>query len=199
VFFRQRAIGLVIMPRILIMRRCRVVPAHGWTFPARSCCSQDYCADRAAAVRSRCALAPWSGSSWTRAFHVAAFLWLERVVASRGGMPLIDLALLSDAVFMRGFTQSSFSFCHLCLYLVITMFMSAACIFRRCSRHGFLPLALAFCHRSRQARRAGIVARCADRGLCGADDRPRLAGTDGRVGTDAVALVLAISVTARGW
>ena len=25
-------------------RRCRVVPAHGWTFPARSCCSRDYCA-----------------------------------------------------------------------------------------------------------------------------------------------------------
>src|ERR1700722_10277271 len=33
---------------------------------------------------------------------VAAFLRLERIVADRGGMPLIDLALLSDAAFMRG-------------------------------------------------------------------------------------------------
>src|SRR5437763_8946651 len=33
---------------------------------------------------------------------VAAFVRLERAVARRGGMPLIDLALLSDAAFIRG-------------------------------------------------------------------------------------------------
>src|SRR3954447_17272174 len=33
---------------------------------------------------------------------VAAFVRLERIVARTGGMPLVDLALLSDAAFMRG-------------------------------------------------------------------------------------------------
>src|ERR1700731_2948650 len=39
---------------------------------------------------------------------VGAFLRLERVVARRGGMPLIDLVLLSDAAFMRGLCAAFF-------------------------------------------------------------------------------------------
>jgi hypothetical protein len=39
---------------------------------------------------------------------VAAFLRLERSVARRGGMPLIDLALLSDPAFMRGLCAAFF-------------------------------------------------------------------------------------------
>ena len=55
---------------------------------------------------------------------VAAFLRLERAVARRGGMPLIDLALLTDAAFMRGLCAAFFFFCaNLSFYLVMTMFM----------------------------------------------------------------------------
>jgi len=45
---------------------------------------------------------------------IAAFLRLERSVARRGGMPLIDLALLSDLAFMRGLVAVSFSFSPIC-------------------------------------------------------------------------------------
>ena len=55
---------------------------------------------------------------------VAAFLRLERTVARRGGMPLIDLALLSDAAFMRGlFAVFFFFFANLSFYLDMTIFM----------------------------------------------------------------------------
>jgi hypothetical protein len=58
---------------------------------------------------------------------VAAFLRLERAVARRGGMPLIDLALLSDAAFMRGlYAAFCFFFANLSFYLVMTMFMQKA-------------------------------------------------------------------------
>src|SRR5256884_8547445 len=58
---------------------------------------------------------------------VAAFVRLEREGARRGGMPLIDLALLSDAGFMRGLGAAFFFFCaNLSFYLVLTMFMQKA-------------------------------------------------------------------------
>ena len=55
---------------------------------------------------------------------VAAFVRLERAVARRGGMPLIDLALLSDRPFMRGLCAAFlFFFANLSFYLVMTLFM----------------------------------------------------------------------------
>ena len=55
---------------------------------------------------------------------VAAFLRLERAVAKRGGMPLIDLSLLADQPFMRGLAAAFFFFfANLSFYLVMTMFM----------------------------------------------------------------------------
>jgi MFS family permease len=55
---------------------------------------------------------------------IAAFLHLERSVARRGGMPLIDLALLSDLAFMRGLVAVFFFFfANLSFYLILTMFM----------------------------------------------------------------------------
>jgi len=61
---------------------------------------------------------------------VAAFVRLEREVARRGGMPLIDLALLSDAAFMRGLGAAFFFFCaNLSFYLV-----RRRCRSRRCRR-----------------------------------------------------------------
>lgn len=55
---------------------------------------------------------------------IAAFLRLERAVARRGGMPLIDLSLLSDVAFMRGLVAVFFFFlANLSFYLIVTMFM----------------------------------------------------------------------------
>jgi MFS family permease len=45
---------------------------------------------------------------------IAAFQRLERSVARRGGMPLIDLALLSDPAFMRGLVAVFFSSSPIC-------------------------------------------------------------------------------------
>jgi MFS family permease len=55
---------------------------------------------------------------------LAVFPRLERAVARRGGMPLIELSLLSDAAFMGGLVGVFFFFfANLSFYLVMTMFM----------------------------------------------------------------------------
>jgi MFS family permease len=94
---------------------------------------------------------------------VAAFLRLERAVASRGGMPLIDLALLSDAAFMRGLCATFlFFFANLSFYLVMTLFMQRALhIPPLQAGMVFLPLTLTFViasrHSSARARRRGTL------------------------------------------
>jgi hypothetical protein len=68
----------------------------------------------------------WSPLTWLvmALGVVAAFLRLERAVARRGGMPLIDLALLTDKAFMRGLAAVFFFFvANLSFYLVMTMFI----------------------------------------------------------------------------
>src|SRR2546430_1698099 len=89
---------------------------------------------------------------------VAAFLRLERAVARAGGMPLIDLALLSDAAFMRGlYAAFFFFFANLSFYLVMTMFMQRALQIPPLQAGlVFLPLALAFVIASRHS---GVRAR----------------------------------------
>jgi MFS family permease len=84
---------------------------------------------------------------------VAAFLQLERAVASRGGMPLIDLALLSDAAFMRGLLAAFFFFfANLSFYLVMTMYMQRGLhIPPLQAGMAFVPLALAFVIASRHS------------------------------------------------
>jgi EmrB/QacA subfamily drug resistance transporter len=89
---------------------------------------------------------------------VAAFLRLERRVASRGGMPLIDLALLSDAAFMRGLCATfCFFFANLSFYLIMTLFMQRGLHIPPLQAGAvFLPLAFAFVIASRHgAARAG--------------------------------------------
>ncbi len=94
---------------------------------------------------------------------LAVFLRLERAVASRGGMPLIDLALLSDAAFMRGlYATFLFFFANLSFYLVMTMFMQRALhIPPLQAGMVFVPLAFAFViasrHSSARARRRGTL------------------------------------------
>jgi EmrB/QacA subfamily drug resistance transporter len=84
---------------------------------------------------------------------VATFLRLERVVARRGGMPLIDLALLSDAAFMRGLCAAfCFFFANLSFYLIMTMFMQNGLHIPPVQAGMvFVPLALAFVAASRHS------------------------------------------------
>jgi MFS family permease len=84
---------------------------------------------------------------------VAAFLRLERAVAGNGGMPLIDLALLSDAAFVRGlYAVFFFFFANLSFYLVMTMFMQQALRIPPLSAGlVFLPLVLTFVIGSRHS------------------------------------------------
>jgi EmrB/QacA subfamily drug resistance transporter len=104
----------------------------------------------------------WSPSVWlvmaVGIAIVAAFLRLERVVARRGGMPLIDLTLLSDKAFMRGLAAVFFFFfANLSFYLVMTMFMQKALqIPPLQAGMVFLPLALTFVVASRHS---GVRAR----------------------------------------
>jgi EmrB/QacA subfamily drug resistance transporter len=89
---------------------------------------------------------------------ITAFLRFERWVASRGGMPLIDLALLSDTAFMRGlYAAFFFFFANLSFYLVMTMFMQKALHIPPLQAGlVFVPLALTFVVASRHS---GVRAR----------------------------------------
>ena len=84
---------------------------------------------------------------------IAAFLRLERAVARRGGMPLVDLALLSDKAFTRGLAAVFFFFfANLSFYLVMTMFMQKALHIPPLQAGlAFVPLALTFVIASRHS------------------------------------------------
>ena len=77
---------------------------------------------------------------------VAAFLRLERAVERNGGMPLIDLALLSDRFFTRGLAATFFFFfANLSFYLIMTLFMQKALRIPPIKAGlVFVPLALTF-------------------------------------------------------
>jgi EmrB/QacA subfamily drug resistance transporter len=82
---------------------------------------------------------------------VAAFVRLEHAVERNGGMPLIDLALLSDRSFMRGLAAAFFFFfANLSFYLIMTMFMQKALQIPPIKAGlVFVPLALTFVVASR--------------------------------------------------
>jgi MFS family permease len=95
---------------------------------------------------------------------IAGFVRLERQVAAGGGMPLIDIALLADAAFMRGLCAVwLFFFANLSFYLVMTLFMQNG-LHVPPLQAGlvFVPLALAFVVASRhsavRAQRRGTLA-----------------------------------------
>jgi EmrB/QacA subfamily drug resistance transporter len=94
---------------------------------------------------------------------VAAFLRLERAVARRGGMPLIDLSLLADRAFMRGLAAVFlFFFANLSFYFVMTIYMQKG-LHIPALQAGlvFLPLALTFVvasrHSGMRARHRGTL------------------------------------------
>ncbi len=89
---------------------------------------------------------------------MAALLRLERRVARRGGMPLIDLSLVSDHPFIRGLCAVFFFFfANLSFYLVVTLFMQQGLRIPPLQAGlVFMPLALTFVVAS---RRSGIRAK----------------------------------------
>jgi EmrB/QacA subfamily drug resistance transporter len=82
---------------------------------------------------------------------LAVFVKLERAIERSSGMPLIDLALLSDKAFMRGLAAAFFFFfANLSFYLVMTMFMQKALAIPPIKAGlVFVPLALTFVVASR--------------------------------------------------
>jgi len=99
----------------------------------------------------------WSPSVWLAMVVgiviITGFLRLERAVARRGGMPLIDLSLLSDRAFMRGLVAVFFFFfANLSFYLVMTMYMQKGLQIPPLQAGlVFLPLALTFVVASRHS------------------------------------------------
>jgi MFS family permease len=84
---------------------------------------------------------------------VAGFVALERVIAAKGGLPLIDLALLADRAFTRGLSATFlFFFANLSFYLVMTLFMQTGLgIVPVNAGLALMPLALGFVVSSRQS------------------------------------------------
>jgi MFS family permease len=94
------------------------------------------------------------------AFIVAGFGMLERAVAAKGGLPLIDLALLADRVFTRSLAATFlFFFANLSFYLVMTLFMQNGLGIAPVNAGlALMPLALGFVVSSRQSA-ARVVTR----------------------------------------
>jgi MFS family permease len=94
---------------------------------------------------------------------MAAFPRLERALAAKGGMPLIDLSLLSDTAFMRGLCAAFFFFfANLSFYLIMTIFMQQGLgIPALQAGFVFVPLTLTFVVASRysgvRAKRRGTL------------------------------------------
>ena len=156
VFFVNVPFGLIIMAAAL--RIMPQVPRRAGTQARRSrrhrAVRGSVVPDRAAVVRPRRALGAMglAGDGGGLAI-VAGFVRLERAVARRGGMPLIDLALLSDRAFMRGLCAAFFFFfANLSFYLVMTMFMQKALQIPPLQAGlVFVPLALTFVIASRHS------------------------------------------------
>jgi MFS family permease len=166
VFFVNVPIGLVIIAAAL-----RIMPS----VPRRAGTRLDVPGAVVLFVGLLCLIGPllfghdahWASWLWSvMAVGVAitaTFPALERFVARRGGMPLIDLALLSDQSFMRGLGAAFFFFfANQSFYLVMTLFMQRTLeIPPLHAGMVFVPAALAFVVASRnsaaRARRRGTL------------------------------------------
>lgn len=94
---------------------------------------------------------------------IALFMRFERGVARRGGMPLIDLALVDDRAFLRGLCAVfCFFFANLSFYFIMTLFMQTTLHYGALfSGLAVVPLALAFVvasrHSAARARHRGML------------------------------------------
>jgi MFS family permease len=166
VFFVNLPIGLVIIAAAL-----RIMP----TLPRRAGTRLDIAGAIVLFTGLLCLIGPllfghdlhWAPPVWgvmaAGIVIMAALLRLERAVARRGGMPLIDLALLSDTAFMRGLYAAFCFFCaNLSFYLVLTMFMQRTLRLPPLQAGlVFVPLALSFVvasrHSAARARHRGAL------------------------------------------
>jgi MFS family permease len=156
VFFVNVPFGLVILIAAL-----RIVP----TMPRRAGTGLDVAGAGILFAGLLCLIGPLL---FGRDLHWAPWLWLvmaagvallaallrvERAVARRGGMPVIDLALLSDRAFMRGLGAAFFFYlANLSFYLVMTLYMQQGLgIPPLQGGMVFMPLALSFVVASRQS------------------------------------------------
>ncbi|GGI28973.1 MFS transporter [Bradyrhizobium guangdongense] len=156
VFFVNVPCGLVIA-----MAAWRIMP----TVPRRPATKLDIKGSLVLFAGLLCLIGPllfghdfgWAPSLWAvmagGGAILFAFLRLERAVARIGGMPLIDLTLLSDAAFLRGLGAAFFFFvANLSFYLVMTLFMQRGLkIAPLAAGLAFVPLALAFVVASRHS------------------------------------------------
>ena len=100
----------------------------------------------------------WSWWVWLMmavgAITLAAFLRLERAIERRGGLPLIDLALLEDRVFIAGMCATfCFFLGNLSFYFVLTLYLQNGLGFSAFNAAlTVLPLAFAFVAGSRLGR-----------------------------------------------
>jgi MFS family permease len=108
--------------------------------------------------------APWVWLAMATGVAILlVFPRFEHMIANRGGMPLIDLALLSDAAFMRGLMAAfCFFFANLSFYLVMTIFLQKALHVPPLQAGMiFLPLTLTFViasrHSTARARHRGTL------------------------------------------
>ena len=108
----------------------------------------------------------WASSVWAimalGAAILIAFIALERTIAAKGGLPLIDLALLADPAFTRGLAATFlFFFANLSFYLVMTLYMQSGLGIAPVNAGlALMPLAIGFVVSSRQS-----AARVATRGI----------------------------------
>jgi EmrB/QacA subfamily drug resistance transporter len=106
----------------------------------------------------------WALSVWAimavGAAIVIGFIALERTIAAKGGLPLIELGLLADRALTHGLAATFlFFFANLSFYLVMTLFMQSGLgISPVDAGLALMPLALGFVVSSRQSA-ARIVAR----------------------------------------
>jgi EmrB/QacA subfamily drug resistance transporter len=105
-------------------------------------------------ARSGTGWAPWLFAVMAAGVAILRwFLRLERRVEARGGMPLIDLGLLADRVFLRGLAATAcFYMGNLSFYLVMTLYMQNALGYAPADAGmAMVPLAIAFVIASRRA------------------------------------------------
>ena len=127
---------------------------------------------------------------------LVGFVRLQRAIEQRGGMPLIDLALLEDRVFVAGMCATfCFFLGNLSFYFVLTLYLQNGLGFSPFDAAlTVLPLAFAFV-----AGFAAVGARPAGRRLRRARHRARGHGAAGRHGRAADMAMLMLPLTLFGY
>ncbi len=119
-------IGIALAAGWLMARQCHATSARGSICKVPSCCSSDCSVWMSPLMFGRELGWPW----WMWVAMAAGlmvligFVNLQRRVERRGGMPLIDLALLEDRIFIAGMCATfCFFLGNLSFYFVLTLYI----------------------------------------------------------------------------